>query len=83
LLAPLAAPVSDATGRPAAGPAPAGICAPRCGTTPSADIDGIARETGWLPYTVRGTMTNVLEKRPETTIVSRKIDGQLRRYRIA
>ncbi len=48
-----------------------------------AGIDEIAKETGWLPHTVRGTMTNALKKRLGMAIASHKIDGQPRRYRIA
>ena len=48
-----------------------------------ASIDEIAQETGWLPHTVRGTMTNALKKRLRLTIVSYKDEGQPRRYRIA
>jgi hypothetical protein len=45
-------------------------------------IDEIAAETGWLPHTVRGTMTNALKKRLGLTLTSEKADGEPRRYRI-
>ncbi len=48
-----------------------------------ASIEEIAAETGWLPHTVRGTMTNALKKRLGLTLTSEKADGKPRRYRIA
>ena len=47
-----------------------------------ASIDEIARETGWLPHTVRGTMTNALKKRLGLTIVSHKNQNCIRKYKI-
>jgi hypothetical protein len=51
--------------------------------TEGASIDEIVAETGWLPHTVRGTMTNALKKRLGLTLTSEKADGEPRRYRIA
>ncbi len=48
-----------------------------------ASTEEIAAETGWLPHTVRGTMTNALKKRLGLTLTSEKADGKPRRYRIA
>lgn len=48
-----------------------------------ASIEEIVAETGWLPHTVRGTMTNALKKRLGLTLTSDKADGEPRRYRIA
>lgn len=47
-----------------------------------ASIDEIVAETGWLPHTVRGTMTNALKKRLGLTLTSEKTEGEPRRYRI-
>jgi len=47
-----------------------------------ASIDEIVTETGWLPHTVRGTMTNALKKRLGLTLTSEKTEGEPRRYRI-
>lgn len=48
-----------------------------------ASIEEIVAETGWLPHTVRGTMTNALKKRLGLILTSEKADGEPRRYRIA
>jgi DNA-binding transcriptional MocR family regulator len=48
-----------------------------------ASIKEIVAETGWLPHTVRGTMTNALKKRLGLTLTSEKANGEPRRYRIA
>jgi len=47
-----------------------------------ASIEEIVAETGWLPHTVRGTMTNALKKRLGLTLTSDKAEGEPRRYRI-
>jgi hypothetical protein len=46
-----------------------------------ASIDEIVAETGWLPHTVRGTMTNALKKRLGLTIISDKPESGPRIYR--
>ncbi len=48
-----------------------------------ASIEEIVAETGWLPHTVRGTMTNALKKRLGLILTSEKAEGKPRRYRIA
>jgi hypothetical protein len=45
-------------------------------------IDAVTQATGWLPHSVRGFFSAVVNKRLGLTIVTNKIDGQ-RVYRIA
>ena len=47
-----------------------------------ATIDEIVAETGWLSHTVRGAMSGALKKKLGLTIISEKVDGGARRYRI-
>ncbi|SET88326.1 DUF3489 domain-containing protein [Oceanicella actignis] len=48
-----------------------------------ATIDEIVAATGWKPHTVRGAMSGVLRKKLGLTIISEKVEGRGRVYRIA
>ncbi|MEI4235303.1 DUF3489 domain-containing protein [Roseovarius sp. D22-M7] len=48
-----------------------------------ATIDEIADVTAWKPHTIRGSMSGALKKRLGLTIISEKVDGRGRCYRIA
>jgi len=48
-----------------------------------ATIDEIRRETGWQAHTVRGAISGALKKKLGLAIVSEKVDGRGRAYRIA
>jgi len=48
-----------------------------------ATIDEIRHETGWQAHTVRSAISGALKKRLGLVIVSEKIDGRGRAYRIA
>jgi len=38
--------------------------------------------TGWQSHSVRGVMSGILKKRMNLNIISERVDGQARRYRI-
>ena len=50
--------------------------------TEGATIDEIRRETGWLAHTVRGVLSGALKKKLGLAIVSEKVKGRGRTYRI-
>ena len=52
------------------------------GRAEGATIDEIVAATGWQPHTVRGAFAGALKKRLGLTIVSEKVEGRGRVYRI-
>ena len=50
--------------------------------TDGATVDEVVTAIGWLPHTVRGAMAGALKKKLGLTIVSDKVDGRGRVYRI-
>ena len=38
--------------------------------------------TGWQSHSVRGVISGVLKKQMNLTVISERVDGQARRYRI-
>ena len=52
------------------------------GRAEGATIDEIVAATGWQPHTVRGAFAGALKKRLGLTIVSEKVEGRGRAYRI-
>jgi hypothetical protein len=48
-----------------------------------ASLKDMVQATGWLPHTVRGAMAGALKKKRGLNIVSEKVEGQERKYRIA
>ena len=53
------------------------------GRAEGATIAEIVAATGWQPHTVRGALAGALKKRLGLTVVSEKVDGRGRVYRIA
>ena len=53
------------------------------GRAEGATIDEIVAATGWQPHTVRGAFAGALKKRLGLTVVSEKVEGRGRVYRIA
>jgi hypothetical protein len=53
------------------------------GRPEGATIDEIVAATGWQPHTVRGAFAGALKKKLGLAIVSEKVDGRGRVYRIA
>ena len=47
-----------------------------------ATIQQVVDATGWLPHTVRGAIAGALKKKLGLNVVSKKIDGLGRVYRI-
>ena len=48
-----------------------------------ATVGQIVEATGWQPHTVRGALAGALKKRLGSTVVSEKVEGRGRVYRIA
>ena len=48
-----------------------------------ATVDGIAAATGWQRHTVRGAIAGALKKKLGLDVISEKIEGRGRVYRIA
>jgi hypothetical protein len=46
-------------------------------------IDEIVAATGWLPHTVRGVMSGALKKKLGLTIISEKVEGRGRCYKLS
>ena len=90
-----AAPATEAGHEPAQASAPrTGRSGTRSGTkqaelvamlrrTEGATIAEVVAATGWQPHTVRGAFAGALKKRLGLTVVSEKVDGRGRVYRIA
>jgi hypothetical protein len=53
------------------------------GCDEGATIDEVVAATGWQPHTVRGAIAGALRKRLGITLVSEKVEGRGRVYRIA
>ena len=53
------------------------------GRAEGATIAEIVAATGWQPHTVRGALAGALKKRLGLTVVSEKVEGRGRVYRIA
>ena len=53
------------------------------GRAEGATIAQIVAATGWQPHTVRGAFAGALKKRLGLTVVSDKVEGRGRVYRIA
>ena len=53
------------------------------GRAEGATIAEIVAATGWQPHTVRGAFAGALRKRLGLTVVSDKVEGRGRVYRIA
>jgi hypothetical protein len=51
-------------------------------TPEGATIPDIVAEFGWLPHTARGAIAGTLKKKLGLTVVSEKVDGRGRVYRI-
>jgi hypothetical protein len=47
-----------------------------------ATIAEIAKATNWLPHTVRGAMSGALKKRLGLKVISKKVEGRGRVYRL-
>lgn len=48
-----------------------------------ATVEQLAEATGWQPHTVRGTLSGVIKKRLGLSLISEKLAGEKRIYRIA